>query len=62
MHPRSGFYPLQLLHRPQYPLPHRVAIQVALIEHRIRLHGGLDRCVLAVVLPLVLVETELAGQ
>ena len=25
------------------PLPHGVAVQVALIEHRIGFHGGLDR-------------------
>ena len=39
------FYSLQLPHRPQYPLPHRIAIQVALIEH-----GVLDWRVLAVAL------------
>ncbi len=38
----------QLLHRPHYPLPHRVAAQVALFEHGIRPHGGMDRRVIAV--------------
>ena len=50
MHPCPGFCPLQFLHRPQYPLPHRKPAQVALIEHDIRLHGGMDRRVVAVVL------------
>ncbi len=31
-------------------VPHRVAVQVALIEHGIRPHGGVDRRVLAVLL------------
>ena len=43
-------HPPQLPHRPQYPLPNRVAAQVALIEHRIGPHGGMDRRVLAVAL------------
>ncbi len=43
-------HPLQFLHRPQHPTPNRVAVQVALIEHGIRPHGGLDWGVLAVVL------------
>ncbi len=36
---------LDLLHD---PLEHRVAVQVALIEHGVRVHGGMDRRVLAV--------------
>ncbi len=48
MHPCSGFYPLQFLHRPQYPLPHRIAVELALLKHGIRPHGGMDRRVLAV--------------
>jgi len=46
MHPCSGFYPLQFLNRLYNPPPHRIAVQVALIEHRIRPHGGMDRRVL----------------
>ena len=49
MHSHPGPHLLQLLHRPQYPLSHRAAVQVALIEHGIRPHGGMDR-VLAVAL------------
>ena len=49
-HPRSRLHPLQLLHRPEYPLPHRKPVQVALIEHGIGPHGGMDRRVLAVLL------------
>ena len=44
------YLPLQLLNRPQYPLPHRVAVQVALIEHGAGVHGGMYRRVLAVLL------------
>ena len=50
MHPCSGFYPLQFLHRPQYPPPNRVPVQVAFLKHRIRPHGGMDRRVVAVLL------------
>ena len=32
------------------PFPHRVAVEVALVEHGIRPHGGMDRRVLAVLL------------
>ena len=42
--------PLQLPHRLENPLPHGVADQVALLEHGIRPHGGLERRVLAVAL------------
>ncbi len=45
---RFRLRPLQFPHRPQNPLPHRVAVQVASLEHGIRPHGGLDRRVLAV--------------
>ncbi len=38
-HPRPRLYPLQLRHRPQYPLPYRVAAQVARLKQRIRPHG-----------------------
>ena len=31
-HPSPRLRPLQLLHRPQHPLPHRAAVRVALIE------------------------------
>ncbi len=48
MHPRSGPHLLQLLHRPQYPLPHRVAVQVALLKHGVGPHGSFDRRVNAV--------------
>ena len=41
---------LQLPHRPQYPLPHPIAVQVPRLKHRVRPHGGMDRCVLAVLL------------
>ncbi len=41
---------LQFHHRPQYPLPHRIPLQVARLEHRVRPHGGMDRRVLAVLL------------
>ncbi len=34
--------PPQLPHRPQYPLPHRKPFHVALIEHGVRPHDGLD--------------------
>ena len=43
-------WPLQLLDRPQYPPPHRSAGQVALIEHGIRPHGGLNSSRLTVLL------------
>ncbi len=62
MHPRSGFYPLQFLHRPQHPPPHRVAVQVASLKHGARLHGGMDRRVLAVVVPLVVVAAVCRGK
>ena len=39
-----------VIHRPQYPPPNRSPGQVALIEHRVRPHGGMDRRVLAVLL------------
>ncbi len=42
--------PLQLLHRPQYPLPHRKPVQVARLKHGVRPHGGMDRRVGAVLL------------
>ncbi len=45
-HPRPRINPLQLLHRPQYPLPNREAVQVALIEHGVGVHGSMDRRVL----------------
>ncbi len=48
--PRRWVRPLQLLHRPQHPSPHRVAVQVADLKHGVRPHGGLDRRVLAVLL------------
>ncbi len=35
--------PMQLLHRPQYPPPHRSAVQVARLKHGIGPHGGMDR-------------------
>ena len=38
------------VHRPQYPLPHRIPVQVASLKHGIRPHGGTDRRVLAVAL------------
>ncbi len=41
---------LCLLHRPQYPLPHRVAVQVATLKHGVGPHGGLGRRVFAVLL------------
>ena len=44
------YLPLQHLHRPQYPLPHLTPLQVALLEHGIRPHRGMDRRVLAVAL------------
>ncbi len=47
MHPCSGFCSLQLLHRSQYTLPHRVAVQIASLKHGVRPHGGKDRCVIA---------------
>ncbi len=50
MHLCPGLHALQFLHRPQYPLPHRVAVQVATLKHGICPHGGMDRRVLAVVL------------
>ena len=60
-------HPHQLLNRPQYPLPHRTAVQVALIEHGVRTHRGMDQRVLAVVLyeevgAAVDVEVEDHGQ
>ena len=48
--PSPQLHPLQLLHRPQYLLPHPVAVQVALLKHRIHPQGGMDRRVLAVLL------------
>ena len=42
--------PLQLLDRPQNPLPRRKPVQVASLKHGIRPHGGMDRRVIAVVL------------
>ena len=45
---RPKGHPPQLLHRPQYPLPHRTALQVALIEHGVGPHSGMDRRVMAV--------------
>ncbi len=45
-HPRPRINPLQLPHRPQYPLPHRISVQVARLKHRIRPHGGMGRRVL----------------
>ena len=50
---RRAFWSLfrpQLLHCPQYPPPHRTAVQVGRLKHGIRPHGGLDRRVLAVAL------------
>ncbi len=47
---RIRFETLQPVHRPQYPPPHRVAVQVALIEQGIGPHGGMDRRVPAVLL------------
>ena len=47
---RPRLRPLQLLHRPQYPLPRRVAAHVASLKHRVRPHGGTERRVLAVAL------------
>ncbi len=44
--PSPGGRPLQLPHRPQYPLPHRVPAQVARLKHGIRPHGGVDRRIL----------------
>ena len=32
----------QFLDRPQFPLPHRAAVQAALLEHGVRSHGGID--------------------
>ncbi len=48
--PRRWVRPLQLLNRPQYPPPHRAAVQIPLLKHGIRPHGGVDRRVLAVLL------------
>ncbi len=48
--PKRWVRPLQLPHRPQYPPPHRVPVQVALLQHGNRPHGGMDRRVLAVLL------------
>ncbi len=48
--------PLQLPHRPQYPPPHRAAVQVNLLKHGIGPHGGMERRVLAVVLVSHIVE------
>ncbi len=39
--PVWSFLRQKLLNRPQYPLPHRIAVRVALIEHRIRTLGVL---------------------
>ncbi len=50
MHPCPRLYPLQLFHRPQYPLPHRAAVQVASFKRCIRPNGGMDRRILAVLL------------
>ncbi len=52
MHPRPKLYrcPLQFPHRPQYPLPHRVAVQVASLKHGDRTPCGLYWRVLAVAL------------
>ncbi len=36
-------FAMQLVDRPQYPLPRRKSVQVAPIEHGIRPHGGMDR-------------------
>ena len=44
-----GLYSLQLPHRPQHPLPHGVAVQIALLQIGVGPHGG-DRRVLAVLL------------
>ncbi len=46
----------KLLDRPQYPPPHRAAVQVNLLQHGIRAHGGLDRRVLAMLLVSHIVE------
>ncbi len=56
MYPCPRLCPLHLLHRPQYPLPHRIAVQIALLQHRIRPHGGLDRRV-----PAMLLHQEVGG-
>ncbi len=56
MHPCPGLYSLELLHRPQYSLSHRVALQIAAFEHGIRPRGSLDRRVLAVLLVSHIVE------
>ncbi len=50
MHLCPRLHPLQLLHRLQYPPPHRIPVQVATLKHGIRPHGGMDRRVLAVLL------------
>ncbi len=36
MHPCSGLCSLQHPHRPQYPPPYRIAVQVALLRNRAR--------------------------
>ncbi len=45
--PKRWVRPLQLPHRPQYPPPNGIAVQVGPLEHGIRPHGGLDRRVRA---------------
>ena len=40
----------EMISRPQYLLPSRIAAQVARLHHRIRTHGRMDRRVLAVLL------------
>jgi hypothetical protein len=40
----------QLFNRLQHSLSHRVAVQVALLQHRVGAHRGMDRRVFPVVL------------
>ncbi len=49
---KSSFQPIlcQVFDGPQYPLPHCVAVQVALIEHGVGFHGGLNSSRLTVLL------------